>query len=376
MPRTLALALAAAAVFTLSTSAQRTASGIQTPVPVVVVGLTHGHVQGFFHALASHPEVKLVGISDPDAALRSKYESQFHLDHALFFADEAAMLRQTHPAAILVYTAPSQHLAAIRVAAPMHIAAMVEKPLATTVPDALAIQKLSEENHVPVLTNYETTWYRSGAEAARILASGQIGEPRRLVFRDGHEGPKEIGVDPEFLSLLTDPAQNGAGALFDFGCYGADITTVLMHGALPQTVTAVTSTNKPAIYAHVDDESTVVLQYLGAISMLEGSWNWPFSIKDMQIFGSTGLVQTVSGGHQDGLLVRLPKTREAQPQTAPALSNTDDDSLHYLVHVLQTHSNPTGDATALDTNVKVVQILAAARESARTHRTVTLTNVR
>jgi predicted dehydrogenase len=30
--------------------------------------------------------------------------------------------------------------------------------------------------------------------------------------------------------LATDPKLNGAGALFDFGCYGADLMTWLMDG--------------------------------------------------------------------------------------------------------------------------------------------------
>ena len=226
------------------------ALGVNAQAPAVrvaIVGLTHGHVQGFLGGLSAHPEVQLVGIAEPDAALRAKYEAKFHLPHGLFFASEPAMLLATRPAAILVYTSPAEHLAAIRVAAPMHIAAMVEKPLATTVPDALAIQQLAEANHVAVLTNYETTWYASNAEAERILDSGKIGDLRRLVFHDGHKGPKEIGVDPEFLSFLQDPVRNGAGALFDFGCYGVDLATVIQHGELPLSVTAVLNHDKPAV---------------------------------------------------------------------------------------------------------------------------------
>jgi predicted dehydrogenase len=62
------------------------------------------------------------------------------------------------------------------------------------------------------------------------LRHGRLGAIRRVVVHDGHQGPKEIGVPPEFLSWLTDPAQNGAGALYDFGCYGVDLMTWLMHG--------------------------------------------------------------------------------------------------------------------------------------------------
>ena len=362
----------------LLAAASLAAAAQQGPTRVSIVGLTHGHVQGFLHNLHNHPEIEVVGISEPDAALRTKYQGLFHLDAKLFFPSEQAMLTATHPQAILVYTAPAGHLEAIRIAAPMHIAAMVEKPLATTVPDALAIQHLSEQYNVPVLTNYETTWYASNIAAGSILAEGKIGELRRVVFHDGHKGPKEIGVDPEFLNFLSDAKQNGAGALFDFGCYGADLATVLMHGELPLSVTAVAHTDKPAIYPHVDDDSTILLQYPKAVADIEGSWNWPFDRKDMEIYGSTGYVDTVyvSTSVTDHLRMRLPGEKEEHTETAPALSSPQNDSLNYLVAVLNGSLHPRGDLTALDTNVKVVRILAAARESAQTGRTVKLSTAK
>ncbi len=346
----------------------------QSPTRVAIVGLTHGHVQGFLHGVGSHPEIKLVGISEPDAALRAKYERLFHLDHALFFASEPEMLKATHPQAILVYTAPSRHLAAIQIAAPMHIAAMVEKPLATTVPDALAIQRLAEQNHVSVLTNYETTWYASNAEAGKMLQAGKIGEIRRMVFHDGHKGPKEIGVDPEFLAFLEDPQQNGAGALFDFGCYGVDLATVIMHGELPLSVTAVLNHDKPAIYPKVDDDATVLLKYPKAVADIEGSWNWPFDRKDMELYGSTGYVDTVyvSTAVTDHLRMRLPGEATEHNEIAPVLEGAHRDSLSYLVAVLNGTLQPEDDLTSLSTNVKVVKILDAARRSAATGRAVEL----
>jgi predicted dehydrogenase len=48
------------------------------------------------------------------------------------------------------------------------------------------------------------------------------------------------------------------------------------------------------------------------------------------------------------------------------------DSLAYLSAVLRGEIVPKGDLTALDTNVIVMQILDAARESARTGRSVKL----
>ena len=55
-----------------------------------------------------------------------------------------------------------------------------------------------------------------------------------MVAHDGHQGPKEIDCSDDFLKWLTDPVLNGAGALNDFGCYGADLMTWLMHGQYSQ----------------------------------------------------------------------------------------------------------------------------------------------
>ncbi len=344
------------------------------PIRVAIVGLVHGHVQGFLHNLSAHPEITLVGISEPDAALRQHYIDRTHLPADLFFPTEAAMLQSTHPQAILVYTSIAGHRAAIEQAAPLHIAAMVEKPLATTVEDALAIQQLAQKYNVPVLTNYETTWYNSNTAAADILAAGKIGDLRKIVVHDGHQGPKEINVGPEFLTWLTDPKQNGAGALFDFGCYGVDLTTWIMHGELPLTVTAVTLHLKPQIYPNVDDDSTIVLTYPHAQAIIQGSWNWPFSRKDMEIYGATGYVDTLYDDHNPGakLRIRLPGEPTEHIETAPALTPPQNDALNYLAAVLAGTLKPQHDLTSLDTNVTVVRILDAARRSAQTGRAITL----
>lgn len=343
-------------------------------IRVAVVGLNHDHIMGFLHTLPSHPEVELVGISEPDAALRQKYATRFHLPESLFYSSEAAMLAKTHPQAVLVYTSIAGHRAAIEQAAPLHIPVMVEKPLATTVEDALAIQKLAEKYNIPVLTNYETTWYASNTAANKLLESGQIGDLRKLVFHDGHRGPKEIGVSPEFLKWLTDPKQNGAGALFDFGCYGVDLTTWMMHGELPLTVTAVTLHIKPQIYPNVDDDSTIILTYPHAQAIIQGSWNWPFDRKDMEVYGVKGYVDTlyVDGSPGVKLRIRLPGEHVEHVEDAPALTSPNDNSLDYLGAVLGGTLKPDHDMTSLDTNVTVVRILDAARRSAQTGRTIHL----
>jgi predicted dehydrogenase len=342
------------------------------PLRVAIVGLEHGHVEGFLGAFPQHSDFQLVGIADSDPALFAKYQKKYSLADTLFYRSEANMIERTHPQAVLVYTSIADHRHAIEIAAQYGVSAMVEKPLTISLDDALAIRETARHYKIQVLVNYETTWYASNRAVYEQLTERKLGEVRRVVVHDGHEGPKEIGVPPEFLGWLTDPAQNGAGALYDFGCYGVDLMTWLMHGETPLTVTAVLNHDKPQIYPRVDDDATIVLQYPHAQAVIMGSWNWPFARKDMEVYGATGYAITVG---PDKVRLRLQHENEEHLITANPLSGAENNSLSYLGAVLRGQLQPKGDLTALDTNVIVMQILDAARESARTGRTVQLTRL-
>ena len=341
------------------------------PIRVAVAGLVHDHALGMFGALARNHNVTLVGISESDKNLISLYSQRFSLASTLFYPNEARMIEATHPDAVLVYTSIADHRKAIEIAARHHVNAMVEKPLATTMEDALAIRKIAREDHIQVLVNYETTWYASNAYVLKAADDGQLGTVHKVIVRDGHEGPKEIGVSPTFLNWLTDPAKNGAGAMFDFGCYGADLMTVMMHGEAPLSVTAVAQTDKPEVYPHVDDDATIVLHYKTAQAVLLPSWNWTTGVKNMEVYGTKEQATTVKA---EGVEL-LGADGKASSLTAPALAADRADSLGYLVGVLRGEVKPEGDLTALSTNMVVMQILDAARRSAKEGRTVMVTPV-
>jgi glucose-fructose oxidoreductase len=338
------------------------------PLKLGVIGLVHGHVAGFFRQALTRHDVVIAGIAESDPALVQKYSNQFHIDRKLFFPTVEQMLDQAKPEAAVVYTSTLGHRAAVEACAKRKIDVMMEKPLAVSNDEAHAIQSAARQAGINVLVNYETTWYASNRTAYDMVQAGDLGELRKVVVHDGHAGPHEIHVPPEFFGWLTDPRQNGAGALFDFGCYGADLMTWLMGGARPLTVTAVTQQIKPQIYPKVEDEATVVLTYPHAEAILQASWNWPFDRKDMEVYGRTGYAITVK---RDDLRIR--KHGEANESTvrAKALADPEDDSLHYLAAVVRKRIKPDG-LSSLETNMIVTEILDAARRSAKTGKTIRL----
>jgi predicted dehydrogenase len=336
------------------------------PLRLGMAGLEHGHAAGFLARYRDSKDIELVGVAEPDRDVAARYIERSRLDPSSVYPTLEAMLDRAKPQAVVAFTSTAGHLAVVTACASRKIPVMMEKPLAVGMEQARAIERAAAEAGIPVLVNYETTWYPSN-HAAYALAKGAnaLGEIRKVVVHDGHRGPKEIGVQPEFLAWLTDPDKNGAGALFDFGCYGANLMTWLMDDARPTAVTAVTQRIKPEIYPRVDDEATIILEYPGAQAIIQASWNWPFDRKDMEIYGRTGQVLTVA---QNGLRVRLAG-RQEEVRQAPGLQSPEDDFLRYFAAVVRGEIKPSG-LSSLRNNVIVVEILDAARRSAATGRTI------
>jgi predicted dehydrogenase len=338
------------------------------PFKIGVVGLTHGHVAGFFNMALKRDDIEITGIAEPDRQLFDKYAKMHHLKPELYYSSVEEMLAHTSPQGVVGYTNTFEHLHTVQACAKAHVDIMMEKPLAVSYQAALAMAEAARAGKIRVLVNYETTWYASNAFVRDLVDKGELGELRKVVVRDGHQGPREIHVGPEFFAWLTDPKLNGAGALYDFGCYGADLMTWLMHGQRPNTVTAVTQHIKPDIYPNVDDEANVVLTYPRAVAVLQPSWSWSYSIKDMQVFGSTASVSTVL---RDRAIVRH-EAQDATEQETPKLPAPYDDPLRYFAGVVRGEIDDRGSLSSLDTNLVVTEILDAARQSANTGKTITL----
>ena len=365
--RSLLLFVAVAMLLAPRANGQTASSQKGAPLRVAIAGLVHGHVEGFLQANLHRPDIELVGIAEPDQKLSARYAAQFHIDSTLLFTSLEEMMVKTHPQAVLAYTSTYGHSQVVEICARHGVAVMMEKPLSVSLEDALAIQQAASKAKIPVLVNYETTWYRSNRAAYDLVHQNALGDVRKVVVHDGHRGPKEIGVRPEFLAWLTDPKLDGAGALFDFGCYGADLMTWLMDGRRPTSVTAVVQQIKPEVYPKVDDEATIILTYPHAQAIVQASWNWPFDRKDMEVYGQTGYAITVL---RDQLRVRRAGGEEEKISAAP-IPPPDDDPINYLRAVVLGGLKPEG-LSSLDTNVIVMEILDAARQSAAAGKTIQL----
>jgi predicted dehydrogenase len=345
------------------------AQDARPPVRLAIVGLAHDHAMGFVPRIQGQQDVQLAGIVETNQVLIARYSKRFHLSSNLFYPSLEALFTRTNVQAVAVFTSVFDHRRVVETCAAQGVDVMMEKPLAVNMKHARAIQAAAKKSGIQVIVNYETSWYPGNHAAyAMVHDKHQIGDIRRIVFHDGHRGPKEIGTSTNFLAWLTDPVLDGGGAINDFGCYGADLTTWLMDGQKPISVFAVALQIKPDIYPKVEDDATIVLTYPKAEVILQPSWNWPFDRKDMEIYGQTGQILVP----QPNLLrVRTAEQPRETEITPPPLTGANADPLSYLAAIARKEIKPTGLAS-LEVNMTVVEILDAAQKSAHTGKQVKL----
>jgi predicted dehydrogenase len=341
----------------------------EKPVRIAVAGMSHGHVAFILNRI-NKTDLKLAGVYEPNGEMAERFAKSYHFDPGLIYNDLGKMLDEVKPEAVAAFGSIYEHMAVVEACAPRGIHVMVEKPLATNMEHAGKMQELAKKYHIYLLTDYETSWYPSVAKSYQLVTdSNYVGTLRKVVVHDGHQGPKEIGCSKEFLEWLTDPVQNGGGAIVDFGCYGANLMTYLTHGEEPVSVTAVTRQFKPQIYPKVDDDATIIVSYPKSVCIIQASWNWPFSRKDMEIYGDNGYI--IAENNKDMRLRNRKTAGELRKNVTSKDIVVYEDPFNYFTSVIRGKITMTDyDLYSLENNVMVVRILDAARESAKTGKTV------
>lgn len=340
------------------------------PLKIGVIGLTHTHV----HWILGRPaddRVVIVGIVESNKELARRYTKQHGLSMDLVYASVDELIQKAKPEAVTAFGSIYEHLEIVEKFAPLGIHVMVEKPLAVSLEHAKKMQALAKKHGIHLLTNYETTWYPTVHAAGELLNNDSIGRLRQIIIRDGHKGPMKIGVNKEFLEWLTDPVKNGGGAVMDFGCYGANLATWLMKGEKPVSVVAVTQQLQKENNPRVDDEATIILTYKNAKVTIQASWNWPIGRKDMEVYGEKGVIYA---DNRNDLRIRLSEGYDGYQETKrrlnERLSPNNEPFAHFAAVINKEISLLPYDLSSIENNMIVMEILDAARLSAKKERAV------
>ena len=327
------------------------------------IGLRHGHSWRQLREITEIAEAEFVGVAEPIPELVA--EARKVQPDAHYASDYREFVDARKPEIVWAFVENNRHLEIVEFLAPLGVHVIFEKPLAGTYADAVRIGELAREHGIKVMTNYQMAWWPANHELRRMALAGKVGKPWRLHGVVGNGGPAPRDFRRKvFFDWLTDPVQNGAGALVDFGIYNA--TWAIWHLGLPESVYAVTHQLQPDRFPNVEDNAVLVLTYPDAVGIFEGSWNLPRGFQQLELFGREGSLA----------MNRSQLTHQAarKPPVKVELAALDEVASHPVRYMIDrvTRKASLDQIVALEVNIDAVQVLEAAKRSAKEKRAVAL----
>lgn len=303
---------------------------------VGVACMSHDHVWGELRLWMQQPNIQLVAGGDDAPDLLEKLRKEYGV--ARLYSSWQEMLEKEELDIVQVAGGNSESADIVVVAAAKGLHVVVEKPMAATLEQAERMLAATERAHTLLLINWPTAWSPAWQELERRALAGEVGQIRYVRYRSAHSGPIAIGCSPHFVRDLTTPEINGAGALMDYCCYGANLAARLL--GRPNRVMGMRGVfgDEPA-YAASDDNAIIVAQYPHAFAVCEASWTQPVGYIETNplLYGSEGAL----GISHSKLLLQRPgkglETIEPPPTTFPLRSAPE-----YLLHCLETGAKLEG----------------------------------
>lgn len=271
---------------------------------VGVAGLIHDHVWGMLRWWKEMEAASLVAAADENPPLLERARSEYGIERS--YASYQEMFDRERLDIVLICTDNAGTVDVVEAAAAKGIQIQSEKPMSATLEQADRMLRAAEKAGVLLMINWPTAWSSAIQTMDRLIREGQIGRPVQSRYRAAHAGPKEMGCSEYFYRWLYDRNRNGAGALIDYCCYGADLARHWL-GKPKSAIGFAGRLVKQDI--DVDDNAVIVMKYPNAYAIAEASWTQiaPDGGANPTVYGTEGTVSVV------GNRVRLARSGE-EPQ--------------------------------------------------------------
>ncbi len=310
--------------------------------------------------LASMEGARLVAVADPDdTALAAATAAT----GALGFAEPLALLAEADLDAVVIAAPTTTHVGLALAAIDRGIAALIEKPLAATPPEADAIVAASRARGVPIQVGHVERFNPAVLELGRLLTAGWLSSVYAITSR--RAGP--------FPARIRD-----VGVTIDLATHDVDILSWIARER-PIRVYAETAQR---IHADHEDLLFGLMSFeSGTVAMLDVDWLTPAKRRQLTVVGEEGMFEL------DYLTQRLTFTRSSEltnPRMiagyAPTFAGevaelpvpTEEPLLAELtafIHVVRTGDRPVVD---VDDGRWAVVLAHALLTSARDRRAVEL----
>ncbi|MBS3966792.1 MAG: Gfo/Idh/MocA family oxidoreductase [Truepera sp.] len=252
---------------------------------VGILSLAHVHADGYLALLPELPDVRLIGFSDDDTERAQATAARTDIP---WLGSDAALLAE-RPDAVIICSENAKHRAAVEQAAAAGAHVLCEKPIATTLADALSMREACERHGVSFMTAFPMRFDASLQALKAMLKQGELGR----VY--GINGINHAECPSRHRAWFVDPELAGGGAVMDHIVHLADLYRWLLASEITAVYAEVGNPFLPESVA-VDTAclASVTLSN-GVFASIDASWSRPSSYPrwgqlKLEVVGERGAV--------------------------------------------------------------------------------------
>ena len=255
-----------------------------------------GTVSGYGHipALAEHPNISLVALSD----LNEDRLRDLGAKHGVtrLYTDYRELLNQEDIDAVTIATPVSSHfeIAMAALAAGKHV--FCEKPITNTVESGWELVKAAEEAKLLLAVNFELRADTAHRMLKQALEAGEIGKVHFLRLVYNWSGPRWAGMERHRL-LMTE----GKGPIFDCGVHFFDLARWFSQSEYSQIMASGVFVEG---YPYPDHVVATCMLENGALAVIDESWVFGHTVSSRERYHINRI--DIEGDNGTALLEHLP----------------------------------------------------------------------
>lgn len=354
---------------------------------VGAIGFAHMHVNEHIRSFNEHPQVDWVACADTqpgnpkieniggtrranvNRTLKETGMSKTYDDYREMLAEEQLD--------IVIFCPENARCGEVAEAVAAHGAHMItEKPTTASLPEMLRAVRAARNAGVALATNWPISFNPTFRKAKELIDGGEIGDVWQIKWRNGASlGPLATGSMHPAGTLITDEvpeseltkewwyqSAEGGGALLDYCCYGACVSTWFLNQPALSAQAMMANLRSP--WGDADDNAVILTRFADAMALLEASWTTYHTgnRSGVTVYGSAGTMVLEFG--KANIFKDRKSSEPSDVVEGDPVPEERNDLARELIHHLET-GDPLHPTLDVPVNIRAMAILDAGIRSAR-----------
>lgn len=360
---------------------------------VVIVGLSHVHINDVAAHFAENPRVDLCACADTTPLVKelrvAPYTREWNMDFCSHkfglkrYDDWRGMLDTEKPDLCVVNSENAYHVEITEECAIRDIGVCIEKPMAATLSEGLKMYRLSQTYDTLLMVNWPVTWNPGMQMIKKLIDADKVGDVIEIKTRMGHTGPlgpgaKHKGVSETAAPMTEDEKARtwwhqhacGGGAMADYCCYGS----VLAYWYAGNCAVAATGMriNSITTMGDAEDNAAMIVRFPNCYAVIEGTWTtYNHTFKSPIVYGTKG---AIVGDYKTGKVIFYDTNNNIEEIENEPLPDELKDVSSAFVHHMDT-DEPLHYTSQAEFNLNALAILDAAIKSTVSNKTELINNI-